>query len=45
MRDIATIGQPWVSGKDAPLNFLTSRYQVQNDLKAAIIYLDWPDIG
>ena len=26
-------------------NFLTSLYQIQNDLKSAIIYLDWPDIG
>ena len=30
---------------DAPLHFLTSLYQIQNDRKSAIIYLDWPDIG
>ena len=34
-----------VSGEDAPLNFLTSLYRIQNDCKSAIIYLDWPDIG
>ena len=36
-----------VSGEDAPWNFLTSLYQIQNDRrpKSAIIYLDWPDIG
>ena len=34
-----------VSGEDAPLNFLTSLYRIQNDRKSAIIYLDWPDIG
>ena len=32
-------------GGYAPWNFLTSLYQIQNDRKAAIIYLDWPDIG
>ena len=25
--------------------FLTSLYQIQNDQKSAISYLDWPDIG
>ena len=25
--------------------FLTSLYQIQNDRKSAISYLDWPDIG
>ena len=25
--------------------FLTSLYQIQNDCKSAISYLDWPDIG
>ena len=34
-----------VSGEDAPLNFLTSLYRIQNDRKLAIIYLDWSDIG
>ena len=34
-----------VSGDDAPWNFLTSLYQIKNDRKSAIIYLDWPDIG
>ena len=34
-----------VSGEDAPLNFLTSLYQIQNDRKSAIIYLDWPNIA
>ena len=27
------------------LNFLTSLYQIQNDRKSAISYLNWPDIG
>ena len=31
--------------EDAPLNFLTSLYRIQNDRKSAISYLDWPDIG
>ena len=26
-------------------NFLTSLYQIQNDRKSAISYLDWPVIG
>ena len=26
-------------------NFLTNLYQIQNDRKSAISYLDWPDIG
>ena len=34
-----------VSVDDAPWNFLTSLYRIQNDRKSAIIYLDWPDIG
>ena len=34
-----------VSGDNAPWNFLTSLYRIQNDRKSAIIYLDWPDIG
>ena len=25
--------------------FLTNLYQIQNDRKSAISYLDWPDIG
>ena len=25
--------------------YLTSLYQIQNDRKSAISYLDWPDIG
>ena len=25
--------------------FLTSLYQIQNDIKSAISYLVWPDIG
>ena len=29
-----------VSGDDAHWNFLTSLYQIQNDRKSAIIYLD-----
>ena len=33
-----------VSREDAPLNFLTSLYQIQNDDKSAIIYPDWPNI-
>ena len=31
-----------VSGEDA---LLTNLYRIQNDLKSAISYLDWPDIG
>ena len=27
------------------LSFLTSLYQIRNDRKSAISYLDWPDIG
>ena len=36
-----------VSGEDAPLNFLTTLYRIQNDSrpKSAISYLYWPDIG
>ena len=34
-----------VSGEDAPLNFLTSPYWIQNDRKSAVICLDWPEIG
>ena len=34
-----------VSREDAPLNFLTSLYRIQNDRKSTIIYLGWPDIG
>ena len=34
-----------VSGDDTPWIFLPSLYQIQNDRKSAIIYLDWPDIG
>ena len=34
-----------VLGDDAPLNFRTSLYRIQNDHKSAIIYLEWPDIG
>ena len=30
-----------VLGDDAPWNFLTSLYRIQNDRKSAIIYLDW----
>ena len=26
-------------------NFLTSLYQIKNDRKSAISYLDWSDIG
>ena len=26
-------------------NFLTSLYQIQNDRKSTISYLNWPDIG
>ena len=25
--------------------FLSNLYRIQNDLKSAISYLDWPDIG
>ena len=25
--------------------FLTTSYQIQNDRKSAISYLDWPNIG
>ena len=28
-----------------PNFFLTSLYQIQNDRKSAISYLNWPDIG
>ena len=34
-----------VSWDNAPWNFLTSLYRIQNDRKSAIFYLDWPDTG